>query len=250
MGGSTSKVTRMKRLANLITSLTAVLALALPAAAQTSHVAMPITVDQLLGSTVVVAPGGILSDEDRARLEDAAIDLAKVDDNGESFPTRFVLVPEPESDLDLGAQAKALRTAGIAQIGDSEQLDAVFVITPSHKVGIAANAFLSEIKDAKAAEKQHRKSDPIGGLIAIAERLRVLDATNALPDGSFTEIDNSSNTARYALIAGGVLVLLVVIAAVIASRRSAARRAAREAEAETDRERAADDGAPPPELRQ
>lgn len=210
----------------------------------------PITVDELLASTVTVAPGATATADEQSRLEQAAKDLAAPDSAGESFPTRFVLVPAPKAGDDLNDQANQLWASAKTKLGDPEALDAVVFLAP-REIGIAANAFASEITAALGTARPTLTADRVAGAIEVMQTLKRLDAENALPDGSTTS-DASETRGRATLlwISSAIIVLLGAIG-VIASRRLAVKTARRLAEQDSaDAARAADDGAPPVDDRQ
>jgi hypothetical protein len=208
----------------------------------------PITVDQLLASDVIVAPGATATADERSRIEQAAKDLAKPNSDGESFPTKFVFVPAPTTGQDLNEQAKLLWASAKTKLGDADKLDAVILLAP-RAIGIAANAFSDEIANAVTKERPTLRRDRVDGTIAIMTTLQHLDAVNALPDGSTTETGSSSRSPL--LWTSSAVILLIAIIGFIASRR-VARKAARRLAAQdaSDRDRAATDGAPPVEERQ
>lgn len=208
----------------------------------------PITVDQLLASDVVVAPGATVTADEQSRLEQAAKDLAKPNSDGESFPTRFVFVPAPTAGQDLNEQAKLLWAAAKTKLGDADKLDAVILLAP-RAIGIAANAFSDEIAATVTKERPTLQSDRVGGTIAIMKALQHLDAVNALPDGSTTETGSSDRSPL--LWISSIVILLIAIIGFVASRRVARKAAQRlSVQDAADRDRAATDGAPPVDERQ
>lgn len=237
--GAMTRILRLLTLAALSLGLTSV-----ASAANTP----PITVDQLLAANVTVAPGATATADEQRRLEQAATDLATANSDGESFPTRFVLVPAPAAGQDLNEQAKLLWTSGKSKLGDADKLDAVVLLAP-RAIGIAANAFAKEIAAAVTKERPTLRSDRVAGTIAIMKTLQHLDAVNALPDGSTTATE-SSGRSPLLWISAAVILLIAIIG--FAASRSAARKAAQRLAAQDaqDAIRAATDGAPPVEDRQ
>ncbi len=227
------------------------IALTASAAAATADTT-PITVDQLLQSDVIVAPGATATPDERSRLEDAAKTLATADDQGESFPTKFVIVPAPGAGVDLNEQAATLLKAGKVKLGDDAindnfKLDAVILLAP-RAIGIAANAFPTEIADELDKERPTLRSDRVTGTIAIATALAHLDAINALPGDTTTQTKKSRSPLLWISTA---IILAFGAVGFIAARRTAMKNTHADADlAESDRERAEDDGAPPPEMRQ
>lgn len=229
----------MRRLLSLITLL-AVGGLATPAGATP-----PITVDELLRSDVIVAPGASLSDGDRARLQAAAKELAKPNGAGIAFPTKFVLIPAPGAGANLRADAEELRAGAIKRLKDPAKLDAVLLLAP-RALGISANAFNQDIDSAFTAERSTFQKDPVAGVIAIAKRFQALEATGEQTPGATPKaVDDGVSPLVWG---GGAVVLLIGAVGFAMARRTAKRADA--AFDETARQRAADDGAPPPELRQ
>lgn len=208
----------------------------------------PITVDQLLaGDDVIVADGAPVTDDERARLLQAAQDLAAPADNDETFPTKFVLVPAPAGDVNLDAQAAELHRAAIERLGTVDRLDAVILLAP-RAIGIAANAFPSEIEQTLNEFQPQLTRDRVAGAVAIASRLKELDVANLLPG---EDLPSQEVRGRGLLLwVSAAIIALIGVIGVIASRRAAKDRDRRQQDAEDVAARAADDGAPPPELRQ
>ncbi len=181
--------------------------------------APPVDVKTLLASDVIVAPGGSFTPDERTTLTAAATELAKVDENGESFPSKFIAVPAPAEGVNLDLVARDLRRAGLEQLKDADALDGVFLIAP-RALGIGANAFQDEIQAAFAAELDTLRRDRAEGTVAIARRLQYLDAINARVSASDDTNDGISSVM--VILIGAVIVVGAV--GILLARRAGMRR--------------------------
>ncbi len=198
-----------------------------------------ISVAELQKMDVLAAPGATLTADERTRLEAAASDLA-----AKGFPTKFIAVPAPAAGTNLDSDARSVRNDLAGALGNIDKIDAVILLAP-RSVGVSVDAFASEVAAAFEAEKATFAKDRAAGAINLVNRLQKLDAAAAIPGDTSTP---DKGISPVVWILGGVVIALGLIAMAFA-RRAAARGVAARADGDAAA-RAADDGAPPPELRQ
>ncbi len=161
--------------------------------------------EAVAAADVVVEEGASLSPADRARLEEAATRL-----RAQGVPTKFVVVATRPPDTTAGEYARQLRQAA----GFDGNLLVLFLSPGS--LGLASTRVAnSDLDAAFAAERSNLAADPVGGTIAVADRLAGTASTPAtLPEDSTasggvpvaeTERDSGSGNGSGAL-AGGLII--------------------------------------------